>query len=507
MRAEIARRREALRQQEAERTLPSQILLIILNSIGAAVVSALFAALILNQLPGNSIFVDPEISKLVLVMSFLLAFLLTLLLLMRRLPPNWWQLANEIATTDKYRAPDQKWGGALEDTSSDYVPLFDPTRQVSEVPPTLALHTEATPFGAEPEPQPEADEQSAPDVAAETAKAQALFSAEPESDAERTTHALAQAKKLAVAEIDRLTTALTESIQGAARALDTASRFAMQLYVAGACSTVARKFLLSARDSFALMIRALVQAGTSRTFAESFATNVEEYARRPAYRVLIDEGQTAMDAQLGGGPVAVVDAVTRFERWSTDANKALVPRVVTFLFTDIVDAAALTQRLGNLHAQRVIKAHDDAVSGAIEKFRGRTVKHTGDGTITTFPDPAKAMIAAQQIQLRLDDHNKRMPHLSANVRIGIHAGEAVAENGTFFGAAVKMTAQVCAAAKAGQILASDVVRTFCKTSQSAFTPFGEIRMEELDKNRHVFDVAWAKSAAGLEYADIGHPGA
>lgn len=498
VRAEIARRREALRQQEAERALPMQILLILLNSLGTAVVAVLIAGVVIRQLPGSHAFADPELSKLILVMSFLLGFFVTLLFLMRRLPENWWQLANEFATTEKYRAPHQKWGGALATSPDEYVPLFDPTRKVSEVPPSLS-GTDETPFGEEPAPPPE----TANDGAAEPAEPQALFKAEPKTEAQQTEEALAQAKAQAVAELDRFTASLNETVKSAARALDAASRFALQLYVAGACSAIARKFLLSAKDALSLMVRALSNVGTSKMFAESFATNIEDYARRDAYRSLIMDGQSAMERQLEGRAADAGSVLSKFEAWAAQAGKNAVPRVVTFLFTDIVDAAALTQRLGNLHAQRVVKAHDEAVNDAITKNKGTSVKHTGDGIIATFPDPAKAVLAAQAIQQRLDAHNKRMPHLSTNVRISINAGEAVNENGDFFGATFKTTAQLCSMAKAGQILAADVVKSFCKSSQQAFNPFGEITIAELNKARAVFEVNWMRSGSGVEYGDIG----
>ncbi|MBL8628535.1 MAG: adenylate/guanylate cyclase domain-containing protein [Rhodospirillaceae bacterium] len=500
VRAEIARRREALRQQEAERALPMQILLILLNSLGTAVVAVLIAGVVIRELPHANAFADPELSKLILVMSFLLGFLITLLFLMRRLPENWWQLANEFATAQKYRAPDQKWGGVLVTDPDEYVPLFDPTRKVSEVPPSLSGADE-TPFAETPAPAPETADETAP----ETAEPQALFTADVKTEAQRTEETLAQAKAQAIAELDKFTASLNETMKSAARALDAASRFALQLYVAGACSAIARKFLLSAKDALGLMVRALSNVGTSKMFAESFVTNIEDYARREAYRPLIMDGQSAMNRQLEGRAPDTSSVLSKFETWAKQADKSAVPRVVTFLFTDIVDAAALTERLGNLHAQRVIKAHDEAVNEAIAKNKGTNVKHTGDGIIATFPDPAKAVLAAQAIQQRLDAHNKRMPHLSTNVRISINAGEAVDENGDFFGATVKMTAQLCAMAKAGQILAAEVVKSFCKSSAHAFNPFGEVTIAELDKVRAVFEVNWMRSGSGLEYSDIGQP--
>jgi adenylate cyclase len=292
------------------------------------------------------------------------------------------------------------------------------------------------------------------------------------------------------------------TVQAAARTLDAVTRFAMQLYLAGACSAAVRKFALQAGDAFALMGHTLMQAGIGKAFSESFSLNIEEYAQRDAYRSVIQSGQAAMDAHLKGDSSAAQGMLSSLDEWAGADKKPAIPRVVTFLFTDIVDAAALTQRLGNMHTQRVIKAHDEIVREAIVKNAGKEVQHTGDGMIITFPDPSKALGAAQSIQQKLDAHNKRMPHLSANVRIAINAGEAMEESGTFFGATVKMTAKICDMAKAGQILAPDVIKSYCKTAAHFFKPCGEITVEELKKNRAVYEISWMKSG-GMEYGDIG----
>lgn len=503
--ADVARRRAALKQQEAERKLPTQIIFIILNSIGAALVTTMVMVLILRNLPGDSIFSEADFSKLLLLMSFLLGFFFTLLLLMRRLPPNWWQLANEFATTGKYKAPDQKWGGVLQNDNPDYVPLFDTTRKVSAAPPTLAAAKDETSFETVEAAPPESETDAASAEGAPDAPSpQALFATEtPSPDASKTTETESSAVQ-AGTEIDQFTKAVVDAVGSAGRTVDAITRFATQLYIAGACSAVARKFLLSAKDAFALMIKALVQTGSNKMFAESFVSNVEDYAKRPAYRDLITRGQNAMDVQLLGKAAPVSEGVATIKTWAVESNKNLAPRIVTFLFTDIVDAKALGQRLGNLHAQRVIKAHDEAVTDALQKNKGTKIKHTGDGMITTFPDPARAVAAAQDIQRKLEAHNKRMPHLATNVRIAINAGEAVEEEGSFFGAAVKMTAQVCDMAKAGQILAADVIRSFCKSSQQAFQPFGEVTVPGLDKSRPVFEIQWRARDGAMEYADIGH---
>lgn len=100
--SQLAKRRALLKQQEAERKLPMQLMLVLLNSVGAAVVLSMLAALAMRNLdPGNPL-TDPEASRFVLFFTFIIGFFLALLLLIRRLPRNWWKLADEIVSTPKY---------------------------------------------------------------------------------------------------------------------------------------------------------------------------------------------------------------------------------------------------------------------------------------------------------------------------------------------------------------------------------------------------------------------
>ena len=64
------------------------------------------------------------------------------------------------------------------------------------------------------------------------------------------------------------------------------------------------------------------------------------------------------------------------------------------LFCDLVGSTALTSKLGNSGAQRVVRAHNTVVREALKEFKGREVKHTGDGLLCTFIDAAGAAKAA-----------------------------------------------------------------------------------------------------------------
>ena len=124
------------------------------------------------------------------------------------------------------------------------------------------------------------------------------------------------------------------------------------------------------------------------------------------------------------------------------------------MFTDLESSTALTQRVGDDAAQSVLHGHNDPVRNALKTHGGREVKHTGDGIMAAFPSAVRAVEAAAQIQEELLGGEVR-------VRIGLNAGEPIAEDDDFFGTAVQLAARICDRAEPGQVLVSNVVRELC----------------------------------------------
>ena len=83
------------------------------------------------------------------------------------------------------------------------------------------------------------------------------------------------------------------------------------------------------------------------------------------------------------------------------------------------------------------------------------------------------------------------------VGIGIHAGEPVSQEGDFIGSAVNVAARIGAAAGAGQLLVTDVVRGLVRTD----APFplqdrGPVLLKGLSEPIHLYEVAWGGQPNG-----------
>ena len=81
---------------------------------------------------------------------------------------------------------------------------------------------------------------------------------------------------------------------------------------------------------------------------------------------------------------------------------------------------------------------------------GTEVKHTGDGIMASFGTASSALGCAASIQQAFEARNETNPDSRVRVRIGLNAGEPVAEDGDLFGTAVQMAARICARAEPGQ---------------------------------------------------------
>ena len=146
----------------------------------------------------------------------------------------------------------------------------------------------------------------------------------------------------------------------------------------------------------------------------------------------------------------------------------------TILFTDLESSTALTQRLGDAKAQEVLRGHNDAVRAALDAHGGQEVKHTGDGIMASFPSAVAAVEAALAMQRDLAGAEVR-------VRIGLNAGEPIAEDGDYFGTAVQLAARLCDRAEPGQVLVSDVVRQLCAGKNFTFDDVGAATLKGFDE--------------------------
>jgi len=194
-----------------------------------------------------------------------------------------------------------------------------------------------------------------------------------------------------------------------------------------------------------------------------------------------------------GNSDSVVQAILEFLEEARPAGAAAAGGLVTIMFTDMEGSTTLTQQLGDAKAQEVLRTHNSIVRHALQAHDGSEMKHTGDGIMASFPAASKALECAISIQKAFEERNAgegahgRAP---LRVRIGLNAGEPVAEDGDLFGTAVQLAARICAHAEPGQILVSNVVRELAAGKGVMFSDRGEVALRGFEEPVRLYEVRW-----------------
>jgi class 3 adenylate cyclase len=169
--------------------------------------------------------------------------------------------------------------------------------------------------------------------------------------------------------------------------------------------------------------------------------------------------------------------------------------MMTIMFTDIEASTTMTQRLGDAGAQDVLHTHNQIIRDALKAHAGTEIKHTGDGVMASFGTASSALACATAIQRAFAEHNDAHADARVRVRIGLNAGEPVAEDGDLFGTSVQVAARICARAEPGQVLAANVVRELAAGKQFLFADIGDVVLRGFEDPVRLFEVSWRDAGA------------
>ncbi len=120
------------------------------------------------------------------------------------------------------------------------------------------------------------------------------------------------------------------------------------------------------------------------------------------------------------------------------------------------------------------------------------VQQRGDGFMASFSSATKALECAIAMQRAFAAHNESAEE-PIKVRVGMNAGEPIAEDDDLFGTAVNEAARITAAAKGGEILVSNVVRQLVKGKDFLFTDTGERQLKGFDEPVRLYEVRWREA--------------
>ena len=237
----------------------------------------------------------------------------------------------------------------------------------------------------------------------------------------------------------------------------------------------------------------------------------------PDARLALLEGESS--AVYVGDTEAVLAAIDEFLGEGQEAapqHQPASPTVHTILFTDVEGSTALTQRLGDARAREVLREHERIVRDCLREHGGSEVKTMGDGFMASFGSAVKALECAIAMQRAFEERNRDVgaalapppgaassaPTEPLHIRIGLNAGEPVAEEGPdgrgdLFGTAVIRAARIAALAQGGEILVANVVRELAEGKGFMFGDRGEVALRGFDDPVRVFEVRWRPPSTEL----------
>ncbi len=155
--------------------------------------------------------------------------------------------------------------------------------------------------------------------------------------------------------------------------------------------------------------------------------------------------------------------------------------LATVLFTDIVSSTERATELGDRRWREVLNRYDDLARRHLERFRGRLVKTTGDGTLAVFDGPARAVECARSL-------SQAVVQLGFDIRAGLHTGEIETRGDDVAGVAVHIAARVMGLGGPGDVLVSRTVTDLVVGSGIEFEDRGDYELKGVPGSWRLFAV-------------------
>jgi len=151
-----------------------------------------------------------------------------------------------------------------------------------------------------------------------------------------------------------------------------------------------------------------------------------------------------------------------------DAEQRLKITSLTFLFTDLKGSTPLYQRVGDLAAFDLVRAHFHVLHEIVGAEAGAVVKTIGDAVMATFDTPDRAVAAALKMREAMQRLNVERGSEDLLLKIGIHEGPCLAvvlnDRQDFFGQTVNIASRVQGLATSRAIFATGPVVENAQTS-------------------------------------------
>jgi TolB-like protein/Tfp pilus assembly protein PilF len=180
-------------------------------------------------------------------------------------------------------------------------------------------------------------------------------------------------------------------------------------------------------------------------------------------------------------------------------------RLAAILAADVAGYSRLIggDEQGTLDRLKTIRT--ELIDPCLAAHNGRIVKTTGDGLLAEFGSTVDALRCAQEIQAGLPERNAGLtPESRIELRIGVHQGDIVVEDGDIFGDGVNIAARLEGLAEPGGICVSARVQEDAAGKLDlTFRDLGEQQLKNIARRVRVYAIDVA--AAGQSWPAAASP--
>ena len=180
------------------------------------------------------------------------------------------------------------------------------------------------------------------------------------------------------------------------------------------------------------------------------------------------------------------------------ADKSGERRLVAILSADIVGYGQLVGLDEEGTLTRVNAHRREFLEPTVADHRGRIVKRTGDGALIDFNSAVDAVRCAIQVQRGMAQRNATVSEEQRiQLRIGVHLGDILLEEGDIFGDGVNVAVRLESIAPVGGIcISDDVYRQVRAKVDVDFRDIGEQTLKNIVRPIHVYQYPMDAVTAG-----------
>lgn len=172
----------------------------------------------------------------------------------------------------------------------------------------------------------------------------------------------------------------------------------------------------------------------------------------------------------------------------------------TVLFADISGSTRLFEQYGDIRARQIEMRVLDMLAAQTSAHGGVVIKTIGDEIMSRFADAEAAVRAACEMHQALKD-DPELAQLNIAVKIGLHHGPVLVENGDVFGDAVNIAARMVSLAKADQIMMTQETVGYLPIEiQRKTRNLGQCRVRGKQEEMEICEAIWHDSASLTQVA-------